>query len=192
VLLSATDFVALFPEIHKNNNECAFFVLCNGCHDVIYKESWEGTPGNVDGRHAYMLRKAIEIGAMELWVGHTHPSGHALPSPADMRMARKLKSQCSILGLYVVDVVVVGKDDIFSIRRMMANKELTDIEKGMLGQNPHDLMDLVYWVTQSDAPERVKRTAHDLSGMVQWALEARYLIRTRSPLFNQTPKEEEE
>ena len=74
--------------------------------------------GTVDGLNAYprdLFRAAIRLNAHSLILAHNHPSGAATPSEADFEMTRRVIEAGELLGIWVQDHLVVGKDNWVSI-----------------------------------------------------------------------------
>ena len=63
-----------------------------------------------------VFKGAIGISAAALVVAHNHPSGCARPSGDDMELTARLDRCANLLGIPLLDHLVVGGEDIISIR----------------------------------------------------------------------------
>jgi DNA repair protein RadC len=63
-----------------------------------------------------VFRPAVGWQAAAVVVAHNHPSGCARPSGEDLELTRRLSRCGSLLGIELLDHLVVGDDDLVSIR----------------------------------------------------------------------------
>ena len=70
---------------------------------------YQGTVNAASTRIAEILRPAVVAGAPYMIVVHNHPSGDPAPSPADLRINRKLLGGAESLEIDVYDHVIVGR-----------------------------------------------------------------------------------
>jgi DNA repair protein RadC len=63
-----------------------------------------------------VARKAIELDASALILVHNHPSGDPEPSSSDIESTRKLRAALATLDITLHDHVIVGSNDIVSLR----------------------------------------------------------------------------
>ena len=78
-------------------------------------------PGTVDHAPVYpreVMRRALELGSSALILVHNHPSGDPTPSSADVEMTRRVVAAGATLGVVVHDHVVVGRDDVASLKHL--------------------------------------------------------------------------
>lgn len=73
--------------------------------------------GNV--RSAYVsvrevIRRALNLNASNLIIGHNHPSGSVEPSEADKLLTRDIKKACGLMGIDLIDHVIVSGSEHFS------------------------------------------------------------------------------
>jgi DNA repair protein RadC len=64
-----------------------------------------------------VLTPALVAGAAAIVVAHSHPSGDARPSPADVRMTTLLRDAAGAVGLPLLDHLVVTRRGHYSFRR---------------------------------------------------------------------------
>ncbi|WP_102281103.1 JAB domain-containing protein [[Lactobacillus] timonensis] len=74
--------------------------------------------------HVYpeeILRYALKNGAHGLIMIHNHPSGKPTPSGCDLKLMKRLQSACSIVGLQLLDCLITGREDYYSMRETESN-----------------------------------------------------------------------
>ena len=75
--------------------------------------------GHMDGTTTIevgtIFREALMAGAEEIIVAHNHPSGNLKPSNADIEATEKLKVAAELLEVPLIDHLIIGKDDYFSL-----------------------------------------------------------------------------
>ena len=64
-----------------------------------------------------VFKGAILANAASLIIAHNHPSGDHFPSEADRAVTAKLKESGRILGIWLEDHVVIGRDAFTSFRQ---------------------------------------------------------------------------
>jgi len=77
--------------------------------------------GTVDHAPVYpreVMRRALELSASALILVHNHPSGDPTPSGADVEMTRRIVEAGKVLSVTVHDHVIVGRDDIASLKAL--------------------------------------------------------------------------
>lgn len=62
-----------------------------------------------------IFKYAIRLNAVKVIFAHNHPSGNPYPSKADITTTEKLIEGAKLLGITVVDHVIIGKNNCFSI-----------------------------------------------------------------------------
>lgn len=75
-----------------------------------------GTPYDVGVRLAEVLRPAIVQHARGFVLAHNHPSGTAEPSDEDIVFTSHLAQACDLVGINLIDHLIVGKGEYFSMR----------------------------------------------------------------------------
>lgn len=74
--------------------------------------------GTIDGASIYpreVIKAALQINAAAVIFAHNHPSGVTEPSHADKAITTKLVSALQLIDIRVLDHVIVGKMDTFSL-----------------------------------------------------------------------------
>ncbi|MCF7820767.1 MAG: DNA repair protein RadC [Candidatus Pacebacteria bacterium] len=62
-----------------------------------------------------VFKPAIEYSTAAIIVAHNHPSGSLKPTEADIEVTQKLKQASEILGIDLLDHIIIGKNNFFSI-----------------------------------------------------------------------------
>lgn len=57
-----------------------------------------------------VVKRALELSATAIILGHNHPSGDPTPSRADIQMTQAIIDVAKPLGILVHDHIIVGKD----------------------------------------------------------------------------------
>lgn len=92
--LRAEHFVCLF--LSTQHRMIAFEILARG---------------TIDGAAIYpreVVRRALELNAAAVILGHNHPSGIAEPSAADRALTERLRHALGLIDVRVLDHLVVG------------------------------------------------------------------------------------
>ncbi len=61
------------------------------------------------------LKLAVLQNASAIIHGHNHPSGDPEPSTQDLDMHNKLNEACNLMGIRLLDGIICGEDDFYSI-----------------------------------------------------------------------------
>lgn len=74
-----------------------------------------------------VLQRALLLGASELIVVHNHPSYNCDMSKMDLRTFNTLQDACKLLSVPLLDFIIIGGNNIFSMRENYPNlfKEVT-------------------------------------------------------------------
>jgi DNA repair protein RadC len=65
-----------------------------------------------------IARRALELNAHAVILVHNHPSGDAMPSPADVEITKKISAVLGNLDIILHDHAIVGKEEVVSLRAM--------------------------------------------------------------------------
>lgn len=63
-----------------------------------------------------VFREAIENNSSAIILMHNHPSGSVLPSRSDINSTKNLIDASHIIGIPIIDHIIIGGDDFFSMR----------------------------------------------------------------------------
>jgi DNA repair protein RadC len=64
-----------------------------------------------------VFKRALLNNASAIFCLHNHPSGNVLPSTDDLEATVRLKKAGEILGIKVLDHLIVGEDDFYSMKK---------------------------------------------------------------------------
>ena len=65
-----------------------------------------------------LFKEAIAASAAAVIIAHNHPSGDPEPSEHDIELTKRLVRAGALLGIEMIDHLIVGKDDIVSLRQL--------------------------------------------------------------------------
>ena len=105
----------LSPKLAHLQHEEFWILYLNNANCVIHESrlSQGGITGTlVDVR--LVLKKALEVGAVGLILGHNHPSGTLKPSTADKELTRKIQQSAQLMDIKVLDHLIITAADYFS------------------------------------------------------------------------------
>jgi DNA repair protein RadC len=108
-------FSQFLPVMADLPHEEFWILFLNQKNSVIHREriSAGGITGTVvDTR--LVFRRAIEVGAVQMVLGHNHPSGNLEPSAADMTLTRNLVEAGKVLEIKVLDHIIVSEKGFYS------------------------------------------------------------------------------
>ncbi|GAA0873546.1 DNA repair protein RadC [Gangjinia marincola] len=106
---------ALEPLLSDLPHEEFWIVFLNNSNKILQKEqlSKGGITGTlVDVR--LLFKRALELGATALILGHNHPSGNTSPSNEDKKITLKIKEAGEGLDIKVLDHIIVTQTSYFS------------------------------------------------------------------------------
>ena len=112
---SETAYRVLAPKLSDLPHEEFWILYLNNANGVIQisQLSKGGLTGTlVDIR--LVLRKALELGAVALILGHNHPSGNLQPSNADKELTRKLQEAVKVFDIRILDHLIITQNHYFS------------------------------------------------------------------------------
>ncbi len=100
---------ALHRLIGQKDREHFAALLLNARHEITHAHiisSGTLTSSMVHPREVF--KAAVLANAAAIIIGHNHPSGTLLPSPADGEVAERLQAAGELLGIAVLDSIIVG------------------------------------------------------------------------------------
>lgn len=97
------------PLLDGYDQERLVVVVCD-THNKVLETSlvYQGSVNSSQVRVAELFRRAIQINAPAIILGHNHPSGDASPSPEDVTLTRAVVQSGKLLDVTVLDHIVVG------------------------------------------------------------------------------------
>ena len=115
---SAFDIYELVKsEISHLEQENFVVIYLNVKGEVIHKETiFIGTINQTLIHPREIFKPAIKFLASAVVFCHNHPTGDASPSKADLDATEKLMEASQIVGIDLIDHVIIGKDEFYSIK----------------------------------------------------------------------------
>lgn len=101
---------------HKRTEEIMVLLLDVKGRKIADEVISRGTVNHAVLEPREVLLCALRHEAVFLVVLHNHPSGIAIPSEADIRVTRRLKEACDIVGIGLRDHIVIGDHCFFSMK----------------------------------------------------------------------------
>lgn len=90
--------------------------LNNANRVVETKELFQGTVDQAAVHPREVITAALKYNATRLIVAHNHPAGDTRPSQEDLEITAKLKTACAAVGVEVLDHIIIGGDNYFSLK----------------------------------------------------------------------------
>ncbi|NTZ18847.1 JAB domain-containing protein [Paenibacillus sp. JMULE4] len=107
----------LIPEMRYLQCEHFVVLFMNIKNGVIAKETisiGSLTASIVHPREVF--KAAIKRSSASIIVAHNHPSGNPTPSPEDIQITKRLVEGGSIIGIDVLDHIIIGGDQFYSLK----------------------------------------------------------------------------
>ncbi|MEB8485983.1 MULTISPECIES: JAB domain-containing protein [Acidithiobacillus] len=112
---NAKDFVRM--KCAGLEREVFSVIWMNKKHDVIAVENlFLGTVDSSQVHPREVVKSAIKQNAVSAAFYHNHPSGHAEPSPADIKITKTLADALNVIDVWVLDHLIVAGTDVASLR----------------------------------------------------------------------------
>ncbi len=123
ITASADIYHALSAEIGHLEQEHFYALYLNVKGEVIQKVMvFKGTVNQTLIHPREIFKQAIRLASTAVIFCHNHPTGDSSPSKADLVATEKLIDAAQILGIDVVDHVIIGHHEYFSIQAMKKTK----------------------------------------------------------------------
>lgn len=113
--------------LRDQKNEVFACLFLDNHHRLIkYEALFHGTINEASVYPREIVRRCIALNAANVILAHNHPSGFAIPSPADRDITRRIQNALILIDVQVLDHIVVGNPDTFSFAEMglLVNKAL--------------------------------------------------------------------
>lgn len=102
--------------LKDDSRERFFCLFLDAAHRLVSARiMFEGTLTQTCAYPREIVRAALEVNAAVVIVAHNHPSGIALPSPADLALTRQLGDALALLEIRLLDHYIVAGDSIYSL-----------------------------------------------------------------------------
>ncbi|MGI6626798.1 MAG: RadC family protein [Bacillota bacterium] len=97
-------------------------IMLNVRNQIIAREVI--SVGSLDTSIAHpreIFKNCIKKSAATVILAHNHPSGDAAPSDDDIKMTKRIMEAGKIVGIHVLDHVIVGRGQYFSMRESLTD-----------------------------------------------------------------------
>lgn len=100
----------VFSSILKNNEQEHLVALFLNTKNAVIdmKIMFIGTNNTSVAHPRDILREAIRLNSSRIIVGHSHPSGDATPSTADLLFTKRLARAAHLIGIELLDHIIIG------------------------------------------------------------------------------------
>ncbi len=113
----------LHPELSYLEQEHFICLYLNTKSELIKKETiFIGTVNQTLIHPREIYRHAIKLSAAAIIFVHNHPSGDSTPSKADLIATKSLMETSSIMGIDLVDHIVIGRQEFYSLKEQKKTK----------------------------------------------------------------------
>ncbi len=104
-------------KLRFKDKEHFLVLLLNTKHEIIAHDLVSiGTSDKTFAEPKQVFKLALQLSAYAICVCHNHPSGHILPSKADISLTERLVESGKLLGIPVVDHLIIGENDYYSLK----------------------------------------------------------------------------
>lgn len=125
----APALVAIFDQLDHDREHFVVLALNSRNEPIGYKVVSSGTASACVVHPREVFRAALFLGASGMMCAHNHPSGHAEPSPEDLKLGLRINEAGKIMGIPVLDHFVVVTSD--STRPGTATSYQKALERGL-------------------------------------------------------------
>lgn len=89
--------------------EYAYVIALNAkCKPVTFFEVSHGSDTEAVMSPKNILTRVLLTGCPNIVLIHSHPSGDTNPSQADVKLTKRIKEACDIIGIKLLDHIIVG------------------------------------------------------------------------------------
>ena len=111
------------PDYLFLNTEMLTAIYLDKAFNIIYEKKYKSQdPLKVDFPIKEIVGDAINVKAIYVVLVHNHPSGDLTPSESDIMATKNLIDVLDNLGIYLVDHLIINRNDYFSIMNMIKDK----------------------------------------------------------------------
>ena len=117
-LATSDEFGKFFlPRFWNEQNEMLMLMSLNHRHEVLNcSVITKGSVSATEINTRLVLQQALSDNATAAVIAHNHPSGHALPSRADIESTVTLAKMLSAVSVKLLDHIVIADNDFISMR----------------------------------------------------------------------------
>ncbi|WP_019939906.1 RadC family protein [Bordetella sp. FB-8] len=89
--------------------------LTNQLQLIAYEEPFGGTLSQCAAYPREVVKRALQLNAAAILIGHPHPSGLASPSSADIEFTRQIQKALQLVDVRLLDHVIVAGNQVVSL-----------------------------------------------------------------------------
>lgn len=116
-------FNLVYDEVKDLEQESFYVVYLNSQHEVISVENiFIGTLNQVLIHPREIFKRAYQLSSNSIILVHNHPSGNSMPSSQDINITQNIIDVGGILQINVLDHLIIGRDEFYSIRKQRKTK----------------------------------------------------------------------
>ena len=116
-LSSSTDAVSHITVLLSNDTSIEQFavIFLNAANCIITsKIMFKGSLTSSAVYPREIIKKALELNAVSIIIGHNHPSGETKPSQDDINITNKIKDACNTVDIVLHDHIIVTGTSYYS------------------------------------------------------------------------------
>lgn len=120
-VFESVDAVRTYLRLHLDAlpNECFAVMFLDVRHRLIRMDNmFRGTLSHTIAYPREVVKRALALEAAAVILAHNHPSGHAQPSDADIRLTQAMKQALALVDVSVLDHFVVGAGNAVSMAEL--------------------------------------------------------------------------
>lgn len=118
MLSSPGKIVEIMSEVFnldKYGEEHVYMIALNSkCSPIGFFQVSHGTVNTSLVQPRELLIRALLVGAVGIIICHNHPSGFPVPSELDIKVTRKIKEACDLVGIILHDHAIIGNGSYLS------------------------------------------------------------------------------
>jgi DNA repair protein RadC len=106
----------LLEQFQGFKNEHLYLLLLNASGKMLrFKCIADGDPASVGVSTRDIVHEALDSGCTNVIMAHNHPSGTALPSPADIQITSLVANALRVVEIHLLDHMVIADGDYVSM-----------------------------------------------------------------------------
>lgn len=113
------------PLFLAQKNEMIYLLCLNGENEFLgLRKVTEGDVLSAGVHYRRIVTEALNLGAVKVYLAHNHVTGTLDPSEADWNATRKILEILNPLDIYVLDHLIIGKNQKISMRQVSKQKHI--------------------------------------------------------------------
>lgn len=102
--------------LDKTSQENLYIIYLNNQNYIIKDELISlGNDDSVNINIRFICQKVLESKAKKVILMHNHPEGNSMPSNNDLKVTIAIKSALNLIGIKLLDHIIIGKKEFYSI-----------------------------------------------------------------------------